>query len=229
MQVDAIKYAKNRAYQFVEEQQKALDAGRITEAQWFDNHKRYFTAAYLAADNPRAQSGYGGDEAGWCYSRGMIVEAVHKSGTFLDVGCANGHLIESLHQWLVGSRLKVEFSGLDISEELAELAKKRLPDWKDQIYIGNALYWIPQVKYDFVRTGLEYVPLGRQKDFIKHLLVNYVTRGGRLILGLYNEERDNRELEEKVCAWGYQPAGYCEKSKPDNEIVSYKMLWIDKN
>ncbi len=229
MQVDPIKYAKNRAYQFVEEQQKALDERRITEVQWFDNHNRYFTAHYLAADNPRAQSGHGGDEARWRYSRGMILEAVHKSGNFLDVGCANGHLIEYLHQWLVGSGLKVEFYGLDISEGLVELARKRLPCWQDRIYIGNALYWIPKVKYDFVRTGLEYVPLGRQKDFINHLLVNYIIPGGRLILGLYNEERDSRELEEEVRTWGYQPAGYCEKSKPDNEIVSYKMLWIDKN
>ena len=227
MQMDPVKYAKDRAYQFVEEQQKALDEGRITEAQWFDIHNRYFTAAYLAADNPRAQSGHGGDEARWRYSRGMIMEAVHKSGTFLDVGCANGHLIESLHQWLTGSGLKVEFYGLDISEGLAELTKKRLPHWQDRIYVGNALYWIPPVKYDFVRTGLEYVPLGRQRDFINHLLANYTAQGGRLIIGLYNEERDSRELEGKVRAWGYQPAGYCEKSKPDNAIVSYKMLWID--
>ena len=229
MQVDPIKYAKNGAYQFLEEQQKALDEGRITEVQWFNIHNQYFTSAYLAADNPRAQSGHGGDEARWRYSRGMIVEAIHKSGAFLDVGCASGHLMESLHQWLNGSGLKVEFYGLDISEGLAELARKRLPHWQDRIYVGNALYWSPPVKYDFVRTGLEYVPLGRQRDFINHLLTNYVAQGGRLIIGIYNEERDSRELEEDVCKWGYQPAGYCEKSKPNNEIISYKMLWIDKD
>jgi SAM-dependent methyltransferase len=229
MQTDSVKYAKNRGYHFVEEQQKALDEGRITEEQWFDNHNRYFTAAYLSADNPRAQSGHSGDEARWRYSRGMILEAIHRSGTFLDVGCANGHLIESLNQWMTGSGLEVEFFGLDISQGLAELAKKRLPHWKDQIYIGNALYWIPPMKYNFVRTGLEYVPLERQRDFVHHLFANYVEQNGRLIIGLYNEERDSRELEEKFCAWGYQLSGYCEKSKPDNEIVSYKMLWIDKD
>ena len=229
MQVDPIKYAKNGAYQFVEEQQEALDEGKITEAQWFDIHNQYFTSAYLAADNPRAQSGHGGDEARWRYSRGMIVEAIHKSGAFLDVGCASGHLMESLHQWLNGSGLKVEFYGLDISEGLAELARKRLPHWQDRIYVGNALYWSPPVKYDFVRTGLEYVPLGRQRDFVEHLLTNYTAQGGRLIIGIYNEERDSRKLEEDVCKWRYQPAGYCEKSKPSNEIVSYKMLWIDRD
>ena len=228
MQIDKVKYAKNGAYQFLEEQQKALDDGKITEAQWFDIHKEFFTKANLSTDNPRAQSGYGGDESRWLYSRRMIIEAIHKNGTFLDVGCANGHLIESLHKWLVRSELNIEFYGLDISEGLAELAKKRLPHWQDRIYIGNALYWIPPMKYDFVRTGLEYVPLGRQKDFINHLLVNYIAQGGRLILGTYNEERDKRELESQVRAWGYDTAGYCEKSTPENSIVSYKMLWIDK-
>ncbi len=229
MSIDPVKYAKDRAYQFVEDQQKALDEGRITEAQWFDNHNQLFTAAYLAAGNPRAQSGHGGDEARWRYGRGMIIEAIHKSGTFLDVGCANGHLIESLHQWLAGSGLEVEFYGLDISEGLAEHARKRLPQWQDRIYVGNALYWVPQVKYDFVRTGLEYVPVERQRDFVNHLLTNCTAQSGRLIIGLYNEERDSRELEENVRAWGHQLSGYCEKSKPNNEIVSYKMLWIDKD
>jgi len=229
MQADPIKYAKNRAYQFVEEQQEALDDGRITEAQWFENYKQYFTASYLAADNPRAQSGHGGDEARWRYSRGMVIEAIHKSGTFLDVGCANGYLMESLHKWLGSSGLKVDFYGLDISEGLAELAKKRLPHWQDRIYIGNALYWTPPARYDFVRTGLEYVPLGRQKDFVDHLFSNYTAEDGRLIFGLYSEERDSRELENQVRSWGYRPTGYCEKSKPDNGIVSYKLLWIDKD
>lgn len=29
--------------------------------------------AYLAADNPRGQSGYGGDEARWKHARGLLV------------------------------------------------------------------------------------------------------------------------------------------------------------
>lgn len=229
MTIDPIKYAKNRAYQFLEEQQEALDKEKITEEQWFNIHKEFFTEAYLSADNPRAQSGHSGDEARWRYSRGMHLEAIHKGGTFLDVGCASGYLMETLHRWLAGSGLDVEFYGLDISERLVELAKKRLLHWQDRIYIGNALYWIPPTKYDFVRTGLEYVPIGREKDFINHLLANYVAKDGRLIIGLYNEERDSRELENQIRNWGFNPSGYCEKSKPNNEVISYKLLWIDKD
>jgi len=228
MEFDPIKSAINRAYDFSEKQQRALDEGRITEEEWFEINKQYFTGHYLSADNPRAQSGHGGDEARWRYSRGMIIEAIHKSGIFLDIGCANGHLMATLHQWLKGSGLDVELYGLDISEGLVELAKKRLPHWQDRIFLGNALYWTPQTKYDIVRTGLEYVPLGRQKYYVDHLLNNYVAQDGRLIIGLYGEIRESHELEETLISWGYEPDGYCEKSKPNNKIVSYKMLWINK-
>jgi hypothetical protein len=98
MNSDSIKAAKNRAYLFVEEQQQALDEGRISEAQWFDIHNQFFTSHYLAAGNPRDQSGHDGNEARYRYNRMLILEAVDRDGKFLDVGCANGYLIESLHK-----------------------------------------------------------------------------------------------------------------------------------
>jgi SAM-dependent methyltransferase len=229
MNVDPIKYAKNRAYQFVEQQQQALDDGRITEAEWFDINNRFFTANHLAADNPRAQSGHGGGEARYRYTRMMVLEAIHKSGTFLDVGCANGYLMESLHKWLEGSGLTVEFYGLDFSEELIALAKRRLPSWRERFFIGNALYWTPKEKYDFVYlSGTEYVPLGRQKEFIDHLFDDCVAHGGRFILGPTTEERDSRGSEERLRAWGHNPTGYCAKSHPTHEGLAKKMFWFDK-
>ena len=62
MSVDQLKASINGAYQFCEEQQQLLDAKAITESEWFENHKKYFTSHYLAAANPRGQSGHGGDE-----------------------------------------------------------------------------------------------------------------------------------------------------------------------
>jgi len=229
MDVDPIKYAKNKAYRFVEAQQQALDEGRITEAEWFDIFSQHFTTVYLAADNPRAQSGHGGDEAAYRYTRMMVLEAIHKSGTFLDVGCANGYLMESLHRWLAGSGLAVEFYGLDISAGLLALAKERLPQWRDRFTLGNALYWSPTAKYDLVYlSGTEYVPLGRQKELVDHLFDDYVASGGHLILGPTTEERDSRELEEQLCAWGHEPSGYCEKSHLTHRSLAKKMFWFDK-
>ena len=229
MTQDPIKLAKNRAYEFVEEQQRALDEGRITEAEWFEAHKRLFTAAYLSSDNPRAQSGHSGDEAAYRYTRGMLLEAMHRSGTFLDVGCANGHLMEMVHRWLQGSGLDVTFYGLDISEGLLDLARRRLPHWRDRFFLGNALHWTPPTPFDFVCTAeLVYVPRDRQRQFVDHLYVDCVAPGGRLILGPYSEEPDTRQMEAMLRAWGHAPTGYCEKSHRRHPFLCKRMLWFDK-
>jgi SAM-dependent methyltransferase len=230
MEVDRVKYAKNRAYRFVEEQQQALDEGRITETQWFENHRQFSTENYLSADNPRAQSGHGGGETVYRYTRMMVLEAIHKSGSFLDVGCANGYLMESLHRWLEGTGITVEFYGLDISDGLIELAGKRLPHWRDRFFIGNALHWIPDTEFGFVCTAeLDYVPRDRRRDFLEHLFNDCVAQGGRLILGPSTEERDSRETEEMLNAWGLAPSGYCEKSHRQHRDLCKRMFWFDKD
>jgi trans-aconitate methyltransferase len=159
----------------------------------------------------------------------MILEAIDRSGSFIDVGCANGHLMEMLDRWLEGTEIRITFYGLDISEELIHLAKKRLPNWKGSFFIGNALYWTPPKKYDFVCTReLGYVPRKREKEFLERLFVDYLKEGGRLILGPYTEERRKPELEEKLNAWGWSPSGYCEKSHQKHQVLSRRLLWFDK-
>jgi 2-polyprenyl-3-methyl-5-hydroxy-6-metoxy-1,4-benzoquinol methylase len=230
MDVDPIKLAKNGAYQFEEELQRALDAGEITEAEWFRKHEEFIAGLYVAADNPRAQSGHGGDEAQYRYTRMMVLEAIHRSGTFLDVGCANGCLMESLHRWLQGTGLNVEFYGLDISERLVELARKRLPHWRDRFFVGNALDWSPPKRFDFVCIAeLEYVPRDRRKDLMRHLYDEYVADGGRLILGPSTQDRDSRQLEDELRCWGYPPSGYCEKSHQKYETLARRLFWFDKS
>jgi SAM-dependent methyltransferase len=227
--VDPVKYAINRAYAFCEEQQQALDEGRITEDQWYEIHKQFFTAHYLAADNPRAQSGHSGDEARYRYTRGMLLEAIHKDGTYIDVGCANGYLVESLDRWLAGTGLKVTFYGLDISEGLLALARRRLPQWEDRFFLGNALTWAPQPPFDFCCVAeLGYVPRDRRHELFEHLYQRYVAPGGRLILGPFGEERDHPEMERQLRAWGYVPSGYCEKSHSRMAELCKRMFWFDK-
>ncbi len=57
--------------------------------EWFDAH-------YLGSDDARAQSGFRGSDARWEAARRLIACAVDAPGTLLDVGCANGLLMESL-------------------------------------------------------------------------------------------------------------------------------------
>ena len=132
-----IERLKERAWQEVAAINQALEEGRIDENGWHEAVASLIKPAYLAAENPYAQAGHGGDAATWEVSRGFIAEAIHQSGTFLDVGCASGVLMESVHRWGATKNLNIEPYGLDIIPEFVELARRRLPHWADRIYEGN--------------------------------------------------------------------------------------------
>ena len=61
--------------------------------------RRLLEGAYLEAEDPRGGSGFRGDAGRWERARRPIASAVDRDGTFLDVGCANGLLMESLVEW----------------------------------------------------------------------------------------------------------------------------------
>ncbi len=182
--------------------------------------------AYLAGDNPRAQSGHSGDEVRWEQARRLIVDAIDRDGTFLDVGCASGHLMETVQVWAAADGFALEPYGLDISPKLAELARTRLPNWRDRIWVGNALAWTTPRRFDFVRAGLEYVPPPRRPDLVRRLLAEACEPGGRLILGVRNESRDAEPLEHEVAAWGFEIAGRSERPHSDPRVVR-RAFWID--
>jgi len=230
MSLESIEHAKNKAHESLSRNNAAFAAGEIDEADWF-LAGQVSTAAYLAADNPRSQSGHSGDKAHWKHARSLIGDAISRDGSFLDVGCASGHLMECMQQWLREKSVDIEPYGLDIAPELADLARRRLPHWTDRIHVGNALYWHPPLRFDFVRTGLEYVPPSRQRNFIQHLLTHVVTPGGRLIIGSYSEERDDTRpgasVEDDVRSWGFTVAGRTQRTHVHDERV-YRVLWIDR-
>jgi SAM-dependent methyltransferase len=89
----------------------------------------------------------------WTWPSARVTFWTNRDGTFLDVGCANGHLMECAVGWLAESGYRIEPYGLDILPELAALARQRLPRWADRIVVGNAIDWIPERRFDFVRTG----------------------------------------------------------------------------
>jgi len=182
--------------------------------------------AYLAGDNPRAQSGHSGDAQRWEGARRLLLDAVERPGSFLDIGCANGHLMECVHVWAAEEGIDLEPWGLEISGQLAELARRRLPRWRDRIYVGNALEWRPPRRFTYVRTSLGYVPAGRREELLRHLLDDVVARNGRLIVGVFNEEVD-RAVEEAVSSCGFEIAGRAEQPHPDTSRLVRRAIWID--
>jgi hypothetical protein len=206
----------------------ALARGEIDEAGWFAWSNRVITTAYLAADNPRAQAGHSGDEARWEAARRPMLAAVDADGDLLDIGCASGHLMESAHRWAAEDGIALEAYGLDVSPELADLARRRLPHWADRIWTGNGLYWThPEGRrFDYVRTGLEYVPPGRAADLVAHLLDHVV--GRRLILGVHNEAAGESPWRGQVEAAGYRVADERVWSKPVDPRVVRRVFWVDR-
>ena len=65
----------------------------------FLDRLRALEGTYVRETDPVRQSGCGGGPERWRTERDLILDAVPDAGDLLDVGCANGSLLECLGQW----------------------------------------------------------------------------------------------------------------------------------
>lgn len=188
---------------------------------------RELEGAYLRHRGPLRQSGYGGGPINWRKKRGIVLEAIEEDGTFLDVGCANGYLLECLVQWGNERGVRLIPFGLDIGERLVNLAKQRLPQWSEHFFVGNIWDWNCPRQFHYVSTSL-CVPDTYKEALFEKLVSQVVEPGGRLILRCYyNQPKaglrldyfDNRAF---LAAMGITPVGNVESDPSGAEYV-----WID--
>jgi len=97
----------------------------LDDETYYADSLRTLERAYLRGSTPQEGSGFGGDEAAWRLARYHITEAIAAAGTFLDVGCANGLLMESVVTWCAERGLQVEPYGVDLGAGLVTLANTR--------------------------------------------------------------------------------------------------------
>lgn len=175
----------------------------------------YFAAAraairdyYLAEpSNPYRQSGRSSGAERWLETRRCIAQAVHRDGDFLDVGCANGLLLESLIQWTGERGIVIRPHGIDFVPELVALARQRLAPHCGSFAVANAFYWQPDRQFDFVRTNLEYVQPHDWPEFLQRQY-SAVANGGRLIVCHYrNADDEPIEVAALLDRLGYAVAG----------------------
>ena len=141
---------------------------------------------YLSHDDPMMQSGFGGGSRRWREERMPILDAVDRDGTFLDVGCANGYLLESLVAWASQKKRWALFPyGVDINPGLVVEAMRRWPGVADHFWVANAWDFQPPLKFDFVYTVADCVPESFFPAYVSRLLDRMVKPGGRLIVGHY--------------------------------------------
>lgn len=70
----------------------------MTDEDYYADSVRLLEPAYLRAVTVEGGSGVGGTAEDWRRDRIGIVDGIDRDGTFLDVGCANGLLMESVQQ-----------------------------------------------------------------------------------------------------------------------------------
>lgn len=134
--------------------------------------------------------------------------------------------METTREWAAARGFDVEPYGLDLSPELADLARSRLPIWADRIWVGNALDWTPPRRFGFVHLQeLTYVPAPRRRRLVEHLLRDVCGPGGRLIVGPSNEPAGEWTAARFVESWGYEIAGRAER--PKSGEVMRRAFWVD--
>jgi hypothetical protein len=131
--------------------------------------------------------------------------------------------MESVVRWAREDGYYLKPYGLDISAKLVELAKQRLPQWSNRIFVGNALYWNPPKRFDYVRTEMVYVPPTRRREYIERLIDAFITPKGRLIVCSYGSSRPEgsraEPLVEEIRGWGLTMDGTHEVRSAEHGFV----------
>ena len=75
---------------------------------------------------------------------------------------------------------------MDLGPELVELARRRLPHWRDRLWVGNAQTWRPPDgrRFDFVQLRPDAVRPDRRPALLDHLRRAVLAADGRLIVTL---------------------------------------------
>jgi hypothetical protein len=216
--------AQARAQTAIDAASGALARGELTEDEWHLAVTDALAAAYLADDDPRWQSGFDGDPELWREARAFVLDAVPRSGSFLDVGAANGYLMECLDTWARDRGIELEVFGLELNPNLAAEARRRLPALASRIHTGNVADWIPPQRFTYVRTGLEYVPAAQAPALIARLATSFLEPEGRLLVGPVNTDERMEAIGAFIAAGFSAPY---EISTTDRTRKTRFVLWLE--
>ncbi|MBL7131302.1 MAG: class I SAM-dependent methyltransferase [Candidatus Omnitrophica bacterium] len=165
----------------------------------------------------------------WIQQRFFISRAIHKDGTILDIGCANGLLLACLMRWC---NYEIVPFGIDNNEKRIKAAKLFL-----KLYTNNFIclkwqmldrltdYGLPKT-FDFVywSFGSEHKFNSAKEIQQLKMIYNKVARKGRLIVGFYTSTKG--EIARKIARFDKLEIDKCVRL--DNPLSSQSLIWIEK-
>ena len=187
---------------------------------------RVLERAYLQESDPIRQSGFAGGAVRWRAEREPILDAVERGGDLLDVGCANGYLVECLVTWGRERGLDLVPFGVDRSDALVALARRRLPECAARFWVANAWEWQPPRRFRYVYALHDCVPGEYLRSFVERLLGGAVASGGRLIIGAYGSHSRQEaplDIARRLAALDFRISG---ESAGGDPVLS-RFAWIN--
>jgi hypothetical protein len=165
-------------------------------------------------------------EGDWRAKRQHLAVPMDADGTWLDVGCANGHLLVTLPAWVSERGTTITPHGLELLPRVAELARRLHPQLAESIWTGSAVTWAPPSRFRYVTALDDAVPPSRLGDLVQRLLDVAVAPGGRLIVSAYaTSDGSPRPLFEDLAAVGFPPDGVIHIDRPGRGPL--RTAWID--
>jgi hypothetical protein len=191
----------------------------------FLDRLRALEEAYVRETDPVRQSGFGGGPERWRTERELILDAVPDDGDLLDVGCANGYLLECLVRWGYERHVHLTPYGVDCGAQLIALARQRLPQYASHFWVANAWEWRPPRQFRYVYSLYDCVPEELLPAYIRRLMTRYVAPGGTLIMGAYGSytrQEAARDIAIDIAAAGFHGVG----SSARGELPVARVAWI---
>ena len=195
--------------------------------EWDRRTAELLEDAYVAAGAGPGGSGSGEtSEGAWRAKRQHLAVPMDRDGTWLDVGCANGHLLATLPAWAAERGVTIEPHGLELLPRVAELARSLHPELAGSIWTGSVMSWTPPTRFRYVTTLDDAVPPDRLDVLVTRLLRDFVAPGGRLIVSSYTTRgQPPRRLFEDLTGAGHPPDGTIHIDRPGRGPLL--TAWID--
>jgi catechol 2,3-dioxygenase-like lactoylglutathione lyase family enzyme len=205
----------------------------IGDLGYYERTLGMLETSYLEADargDLAGGSGSGGGLQRWELKRRVLARAFDHDGTWLDVGCANGLLMETLTRWTGEAGLRIEPYGLDLSVRIAEAARGRLWHWADRIWAGNVMTWEPPLRFDYATVIADAVPRSARADLIERLIAKFLKPSGRLIFSIYIPRPPEAPAELPPASTVLKHFGYCVAGEAEARIdgeLKVSVAWLD--